>query len=213
MVYRYHKCSKSSWAWAVSLTNLFSSRVLWLSEWHLVAQVWHLGVIHDTSHVHIPTCSQSPNPLDCSSCKSLSPSTSAQGEGHSPPDYQVCARRLTPARSLGVLGATLTSDTHTHTHTHTHTYIYMLVTQLCLTLCDHMDCNPPGFSVHGILQARILEWVAISFARGSFQPGIKLRSPALRADSLPSEPPGKSFASGCLQIQGSPQIPSGLINW
>ena len=40
----------------------------------------------------------------------------------------------------------------------------MLVTQLCLTLCEHMDCNLPGFSVHGILQARILEWVAISFA-------------------------------------------------
>ena len=37
----------------------------------------------------------------------------------------------------------------------------MLVTQLCLTLCDPMDCSPPGSSVHGILQARILEWVAI----------------------------------------------------
>ena len=36
-----------------------------------------------------------------------------------------------------------------------------------LTLCDPMDCSPPGFSVHGILQARILEWVAIPFSRGS----------------------------------------------
>ena len=35
------------------------------------------------------------------------------------------------------------------------------------TLCDPMDCSPPGSSVHGILQARILEWVAISFSRGS----------------------------------------------
>ena len=35
----------------------------------------------------------------------------------------------------------------------------------CLTLCDPVDCSPPGFSVHGILQARILEWVAISFSR------------------------------------------------
>ena len=43
------------------------------------------------------------------------------------------------------------------------------VTQSCLTLCDPMDCSPPG-SVHGILQARILEWVAISFSRGSSQP-------------------------------------------
>ena len=33
--------------------------------------------------------------------------------------------------------------------------------QLCLTLCDHMDCSPPGSSVHGILQERILEWIAM----------------------------------------------------
>ena len=39
--------------------------------------------------------------------------------------------------------------------------VCMLVTQLCLTLCDPMNCSPPGFSVHGILQARILEWIAI----------------------------------------------------
>ena len=45
-----------------------------------------------------------------------------------------------------------------------------LVVQLCLTLCDPMHCNPPEYSVHGILQARILGWVAISFSRGSSQP-------------------------------------------
>ena len=44
------------------------------------------------------------------------------------------------------------------------------VTQLCLTLCDPMDCSLPGSSVHGIFQARILEWVAISYSRGSSQP-------------------------------------------
>ena len=43
----------------------------------------------------------------------------------------------------------------------------MLVAQLCLTLCDCVDCSPPGSSVHGIFQARIVEWVAISFSRGS----------------------------------------------
>ena len=43
--------------------------------------------------------------------------------------------------------------------------------QLCLILCDPVDCSPPGSSVHGILQARILEWVAISFSRGSSWPG------------------------------------------
>ena len=43
--------------------------------------------------------------------------------------------------------------------------------QLCPTLCDPMDCSPPGSAVHGILQAKILEWVAISFSRGgSSQP-------------------------------------------
>ena len=43
----------------------------------------------------------------------------------------------------------------------------VLVAQLCLTLCDPKDCSMPGSSVHGILQARILEWVAIPFSRGS----------------------------------------------
>ena len=42
--------------------------------------------------------------------------------------------------------------------------------QLCLTLCDPMDCSLPGSSFHGIFQARILEWIAISFSRGSSQP-------------------------------------------
>ena len=44
------------------------------------------------------------------------------------------------------------------------------VAQSCWTLCDPMDCSPPGASVHGILQARILDWVAISFCRGSSRP-------------------------------------------
>ena len=44
------------------------------------------------------------------------------------------------------------------------------VAQSCPTLCDPVDCSPPGSCVHGILQARILEWVAIFFSRGSSQP-------------------------------------------
>ena len=44
------------------------------------------------------------------------------------------------------------------------------VAQSCPTLCDPVDCNLLGFSVHGILQARILEWIAISFSRGSSRP-------------------------------------------
>ena len=44
-----------------------------------------------------------------------------------------------------------------------------LVAQSCLTLCDPLDCSPPDPSVHGIFQTRILEWVAISFSKGSFR--------------------------------------------
>ena len=49
-------------------------------------------------------------------------------------------------------------------------FMKVKVAQSCPTLCDPMDCSPPGSSVHGILQARILEWVAVSFSRGSSQP-------------------------------------------
>ena len=54
-----------------------------------------------------------------------------------------------------------------------------------------MDYSPPGSSVHGILQARILAWVAIPFSRDLPNPGTEPKSPSLQADSLPSEPPGK----------------------
>ena len=56
--------------------------------------------------------------------------------------------------------------------------------QSCLTLCDSMDCSPPGSSVCGILQARILEWVTMPFSRGSSRPRIAPGSPALQADSF-----------------------------
>ena len=62
----------------------------------------------------------------------------------------------------------------------------------CLRLLPpHGLYSPPGSSVHGILQARILMWVAIPFSRESSQPGIE---PALQADSLPSGPPGNPRA-------------------
>ena len=65
----------------------------------------------------------------------------------------------------------------------------MSVTQSYLILCSPMDCSPPGSFVHGILQTRILEWVAIPFSWGLPNPGIEPRSPALQADSLLSQPP------------------------
>ena len=60
------------------------------------------------------------------------------------------------------------------------------VTQSCPTLCNRMDPT-----VQGILQARILEWVAFPFFRESSETGIEPRSPALQVDSLPAEPQGK----------------------
>ena len=64
------------------------------------------------------------------------------------------------------------------------------VAQSCLTLCDPMDYSLPGFSVHGIFQARVAEQVAFPSPGDLPNPGIKPRSPALQADTLPSEPPG-----------------------
>jgi len=57
------------------------------------------------------------------------------------------------------------------------------VTQSCLTLCDPMDSSPPGSSVHGILQARILEWAAIPFSRGSSQPRDRTQVPHIAGGS------------------------------
>ena len=48
-------------------------------------------------------------------------------------------------------------------------YVLCLVVQSCLTLCNPMDCNSPGFSIHGILQTRILEWVTMTSSRASSQ--------------------------------------------
>ena len=65
------------------------------------------------------------------------------------------------------------------------------VTQSGLTLWDPMVCSLSASSVHGIFQARVLEWVAISLSRGSSWPRIEPRSPAFQADTLLSEQPGK----------------------
>ena len=66
--------------------------------------------------------------------------------------------------------------------------------QSCLTLCDPMDCSPPGFSVHRIPQARILEWAAVPSSRGSFRPSDWTCVSCLlcwQMGSVPLAPPGK----------------------
>ena len=71
----------------------------------------------------------------------------------------------------------------------------VLITQSCQTSCDPMDCSPPGPSVHEILQARILEWVAMPSSRGSSSspPRVQPTSPALQGGSLPVVLPVKRF--------------------
>ena len=66
----------------------------------------------------------------------------------------------------------------------TYSKVKVKVAQSCPTLCDPMDCSLPGSSVHRILQARILERVAIPFSRESSDPGMKPRSPPVQADSF-----------------------------
>ena len=78
------------------------------------------------------------------------------------------------------------------------------VIQLCPTLCNSMD-----YTVHGILQARMLEWVAFSLSRASPNPGSKPRSPALQADSLPAELQGTPKTYGDWEEMG---VQRG-INW
>ena len=68
-----------------------------------------------------------------------------------------------------------------------------LVVQSCRTLCDPMDYSPPGFTVHGILQARILRLIAFPSPGGLPDPGMEAESPALQADSLLCEPLGKPY--------------------
>ena len=72
-------------------------------------------------------------------------SPTAQGSGDPTPPLEGTGRGVTSQQACSVL-------------------------QSCPTLCDPMDCSPPGSSVHGILQARMLEWVAIPSSRGSSKP-------------------------------------------
>ena len=66
------------------------------------------------------------------------------------------------------------------------------ITQSCLTLCNPMD-----YTVHGILQARILKWVAFPFSWDLPKPGTEPRSPTLQVDSSPTEPQGKPIIEIC----------------
>ena len=81
------------------------------------------------------------------------------------------------------------------------------------------DCSLPNSSAHGILQGRILEWVAIPFSRGSFQPRDQTQGLPYCREPLPAEPPGKPKNTGvgslCL-LQGifpTQELNQGLLQW
>ena len=77
-----------------------------------------------------------------------------------------------------------------------------LVARSCPTLCDPVDCSPPGSSVHGIFPARLLEWVAMPSFRGSSQPRDQTFVSHIylhwQADSSPRAPPAKPFLLKCI---------------
>ena len=103
------------------------------------------------------------------------------------------------------------------------------VTQSCPTLSDPMDCSPPGSPLHGISQARILEWFALSFSRGSSQPRDQICLLHWQADSLllsylaAAAAAAKSLQSCptlCNSVDGSPPgspvpgiLKAGTLEW
>ena len=78
---------------------------------------------------------------------------------------------------------------------------HVLVTGSYLTLCYPMDCSLPGFSVYGISQARILEWVAISFSRGSSRPRDRTHTSCIGSRFFITEPLGKVKMNLNISIQ------------
>ena len=72
-------------------------------------------------------------------------------------------------------------------------------TQSCLTLCDPKNCSPPGSSVHGIFQARMLEWVTIPFSSGSSQPRDWTQVSCIAGKFFTTESPGKPASTHCDQ--------------
>ena len=78
----------------------------------------------------------------------------------------------------------------------------------CLPLCNPRDCSPPGSSVHGISQARILDWVATS-PGDLLKPGIEPMSPALAGGLFTTKPPGKPLAFDFYFLFGCAMRPVG----
>ena len=100
--------------------------------------------------------------LSCSSFKNYSGILSLPHPSIHRDKSKIIDNDQSPSAQLSALGSPLYLS-----RSHSHRMKSVFITQLCATLCDSKDCSPSGYSVHGILQARILEWVAIPFSRGS----------------------------------------------
>ena len=91
------------------------------------------------------------------------------------------------------------------------------VTQSCATLCDPMDCSSPGSSVHGILQARVLQWVAMPSSRNLPNPGtepVSPAAPALQVNSLPLSHQGSPQNTGMQGAKKHRKLPElSFFNW
>ena len=92
----------------------------------------------------------------------------------------------------------------TYVSIYIHTYMHVCVCaqsfQLCLTLCHPMDCSLPGSSVCGIVQARILEWVAMPSSRESSWCGDQTNVPCIAGEFFTTEAPGKPYTCTYIQI-------------
>ena len=103
---------------------------------------------------------------------------------------------LRPTRQRGYLHSQKDSKRwESKIHKTVVTLVHAKLLQSCLTLCDPMDCSPPGPSVHGILQARILEWVAMPSSRGSSPPRDRTHIPydsCIAGRLFTAEPLGKT---------------------
>ena len=91
------------------------------------------------------------------------------------------------------------------------THLFVLVTQSCPTLCDSLDCSPPGHSVHGILQARILRRVAFPFSRGSLQPRAQTQVSCTTGRFVPARPPFGYIKPICWQSSNHSWLTTDLI--
>ena len=95
------------------------------------------------------------------------------------------------SRKFGSLNSYVSSNGFNNSRSYQFLKGCCLVAKVCLILCDPRDCNPPGFSVHGISQARILDGLPFPFPGDTPDPGVEPASPALAGGFFTTEPSGK----------------------